>query len=115
MKLDDTSPLFKQVATSRVFLHLSCFPTEGIDEYYEQEYGDDPSILKAQERNESIYYHRYDPLIYFRVRRTLFLRYIRRERPLAAVFEAVTGEARDHLASYAGHQGEVGRAEDQGP
>ena len=53
MKLDDTSPLFKQMAASRVFLHLSCFPTEGIDEYYEQEYGDDPSILKAQERNES--------------------------------------------------------------
>jgi len=41
------------MAASRVFLHLSCFPTEGIDEYYEQEYGDDPSILKAKERNDS--------------------------------------------------------------
>lgn len=101
MKLDDTSPLFKLVAASRVFLHLSCFPTEGIDEYYEQEYGEDPSILKAKERNESIYYH--NLIIHFRVRWALFLRYIRRERPLAAVFEAASGEARDHIASDARH------------
>ena len=47
MKLDDTSPLFKQMASSRVFLHLSCFPTEGIDEYIDQEYGEDPSIIQA--------------------------------------------------------------------
>jgi hypothetical protein len=55
LRLDETSPLFKSLSSSRVHIHLSCFPAEGIEEFenYLADGSLDPQVLKAKERNES--------------------------------------------------------------
>ena len=57
LRLDETSPLYRHVASSRIHVHLACFPTEGLDAYEASHYGGaDPSSLKGQARNESKYF-----------------------------------------------------------
>lgn len=53
MRLDEKSSLYRQFSSTRVHLHMTCYPTEGLDEYVDAAYGLDKKALKAVQRNTS--------------------------------------------------------------
>ena len=47
VKFDEHNPLFAKLVISKCFLDLSCFPTEAVDEYYEEKFETDFEVKKA--------------------------------------------------------------------
>ena len=39
LRFDEHNPLFAKLIVSKCFLDISCFPTEGVDEFYEENFG----------------------------------------------------------------------------
>ena len=53
VKFDESNPLYKSLIVSKCRLDLSCFPTEGVDEFFEENFQYDYESKKAKEKNES--------------------------------------------------------------
>ena len=53
VKMDESSPLYKALVVSKCRLDLACFPTESVDEFFEENFAYDYEALKAKEKNES--------------------------------------------------------------
>ena len=53
VRLDENNPLFKALIVSKLRLELSCFPTEAVDEFFEENFELDYEVKKGKEKNES--------------------------------------------------------------
>ena len=53
VKFDEHNPLYKALVVSKLRLDLACFPTEGVDEFFEEKFEYDYEAKKGKERNES--------------------------------------------------------------
>lgn len=53
VKFDEDNPLFKALVISKCRLELSCFPTEAVDEFFEENFQLDYDVKKGKEKNES--------------------------------------------------------------
>jgi hypothetical protein len=53
VKFDDHSPLYRAMVVSKCRLDLSCFPTEAVDEFFEEHFEYDYDAKKGKEKNES--------------------------------------------------------------
>lgn len=55
VKFDEANPLYKHLIVSKCRLELSCFPTEAVDEFYEERFDLDYEVKKGKEKNESTF------------------------------------------------------------
>lgn len=53
VKFDEHNPLYKALVVSKCRLDLSCFPTEAVDEFFEENFEYDYEAKVGKERNES--------------------------------------------------------------
>jgi len=53
VKFDEHNPLYKALVVSKLRLDLSCFPTEGVDEFFEENFEYDYEAKKGREKNQS--------------------------------------------------------------
>jgi len=53
VKFDEKNPMFKSLLVSKCRLDLSCFPTEAVDEFFEENFELDYESKKGREKNES--------------------------------------------------------------
>jgi hypothetical protein len=53
VKFDESGPLYKSMIVSKCRLDLACFPTEAVDEFFEENFQYDYEALRGKEKNES--------------------------------------------------------------
>ena len=53
VKYDEHCPLFKAMNVSKLRIDLACFPTEAVDEFFEENFEYDYEARKGREKNES--------------------------------------------------------------
>lgn len=53
VKFDEHNPLYRALIVSKLRLDLACFPTEGVDEYFEENFEYDYEAKRGKEKNES--------------------------------------------------------------
>lgn len=53
VKFDESNPMYRALVVSKCRLDLSCFPTEAVDEFFEENFEYDYEARKGKEKNES--------------------------------------------------------------
>ena len=53
VRFDDHSPLYRSLIVSKLRLDLACFPTEAVDDFFEEHFEYDYEAKKGREKNES--------------------------------------------------------------
>lgn len=53
VKFDEHNPMHRALVVSKCRLDLSCFPTEAVDEFFEENFEYDYEAKKGKEKNES--------------------------------------------------------------
>jgi hypothetical protein len=53
VKFDEHCPLYKALVVSKCRIDIACFPTEAVDEFFEEHFEYDYEALKGKENNES--------------------------------------------------------------
>lgn len=53
VKFDEHNPMYRAMVVSKCRLDLSCFPTEAVDEFFEENFEYDYEAKKGKEKNES--------------------------------------------------------------
>jgi hypothetical protein len=53
VKFDEHNPLYRALVVSKCRIDLSCFPTEAVDEFFEENFEYDWEAKKGKEKNES--------------------------------------------------------------
>jgi hypothetical protein len=55
VKFDENCPLFQYLIVSKCLLEMACFPTEAVDEFYEERFELDYELKEGQKHNEKGY------------------------------------------------------------
>jgi len=55
VKFDEHNPLYRALVVSKCRLDLSCFPTEAVDEFFEENFEYDWEAKRGKEKNESMF------------------------------------------------------------
>lgn len=55
VKFDEDNPMFKTLVVSKCRIELACFPTEAVDEFFEENFELDYEAKKGRELNDSNY------------------------------------------------------------
>lgn len=53
VKFDESNPLYRALVVSKCRIDLACFPTEAVDEFFEENFEYDYEAKKGREKNES--------------------------------------------------------------
>lgn len=53
IKFDESNPLYKALIVSKCRIELACFPTEAVDEFFEENFELDYDAMKGKQKNES--------------------------------------------------------------